>query len=325
MASLTAGTLSVKMGIKKLIITSFLITACASIGIYYSASYLALAILLFFFGLGGGFYLPCAIPMITSIFRPSTWGRAISVHETAAGFSVLSIPILAAFALGHIEWRLLFILLACLTLVMTTIFSLLAPATEVVSTNKADLAKVLRRKDFWIILILWVNCGMTSIGVYSIVPIFLVDEKGMDLDFANNLFGLSRIGGFVGQVAIGFFLDRFSTKRIMFYLVLFSGLSTLAMGVTDIQWLFVSFMLLQATFCTVFFPVGLMAISKLTNYEERTRWTGTIMAMSYIVGTGLTPLILGAIADGWSFRAGLVILGIVTICLCPIFKKLKEI
>ncbi len=324
-ASLMASTLSLKMGLKRLVISSFLITACACFGIYCAKSYLSLAFFLFFFGLGGGFYLPCAVPMITSIFTPNTWGRAISVHETAAGFSVFSIPILVAFGLGYIEWRLLFVLLACFTLAITIFFWFLAPATKVKSTDKTGFVKVIHRTDFWIILILWVNCGMTSMGVYNIVPIFLVDEKGMDLDYANNLFGISRVGGFIGQAAIGLFLDRFSTKRIMLYLVLFSGISTLAMAITHIQWLFIGFMLLQGTFSTVFFPVGLMAISKLTDFEERTTWTGAIMAISQITGVGLTPLVLGAIADAWSFRAGLVILGIFTICLCPIFKKLKEI
>ena len=111
-------------------------------------------------------------------------------------------------------------------------------------------------------------------GVYNIVPLFLVDEKAMGIDFANQIFGLSRIGGFVGQAGIGWFLDRYSTKKIMFVLVLASGLSTLGVALIQVHWLFVSMLLLQGTFSVVFFPVGIMAISKLADLNERSIYTG---------------------------------------------------
>ena len=88
--------------------------------------------------------------------------------------------------------------------------------------------------------------------------------------------------------------------------------------------LFVCFLLLQGTFSVAFFPVGLMAISKLTNLQERTMYTGTIMAASQTIGLGLTPFLLGAIADRWNFNIGLFLLGTLTICHLPLFYFLKK-
>jgi len=73
-----------------------------------------------------------------------------------------------------------------------------------------------------------------------------------------------------------------------------------------------------------FFPVGLMAISKLSSVEERTMYTGTIMAISQTIGLGLTPFLLGAIADLWDFHIGLIVLGLLTICHLPMFYFLKN-
>ena len=63
---------------------------------------------LFVLGLGAGLYLPSAIPLITAVFKREQWGRAVSFHETAAGFSILIVPIITVFALRFTQWRNLF-------------------------------------------------------------------------------------------------------------------------------------------------------------------------------------------------------------------------
>ena len=163
-AVLLSGFFSVKVGFKKLIIISFLLAAGASLGIFYAKSYLILAVLLFVLGLSGGFYLPCAVPMITSIFEPAHWGKAISFHETAAGFSLLSIPFIVAYVLGFLQWRSLFIMLAASVMVVLAAFWCLSPNPQPNKAKKASLRAILTRADFWILLILWANCNIDQYG-----------------------------------------------------------------------------------------------------------------------------------------------------------------
>jgi NNP family nitrate/nitrite transporter-like MFS transporter len=323
-ASLLSGYLASKIGVKKLIIICFGACAAASIGISFATSYATLAGWLFLLGMTSGFYLPCSIPLITTIFQSKNWGKAISFHETAAGFNILTVPLIIAFALGFLEWRSVFPFFVAIIIIPVLVFWYMSPDPKSEKIKKAKLSNILKRVDFWIVLILWVNCSMTSLGVYNIVPLFLVDEKAMDIVLTNKVFGMSRIGGFVGQIGIGFFLDRFSTKKILFFLVLASGISTLGMALADAHWLLVTLLFLQATFSVVFFPVGIMAIAKLTEVNERTSYTGSIMAVSMIVGVGGTPMILGAIADTYSYQTGLIFLGILTLCLCPLVQILKK-
>ena len=323
-ASLSSGFLSSRFGAKNLLVYGFILGSGACFGIYFATSYMSLAFFLFFFGMSGGFYLPCAIPIITSIFDQKYWGRALSIHETAASFSILSLPFIVGFALGYIEWRLLFVILAIISIIMILAFQVSAPSLKPQKQKGSSFASVISRPDFLVILFLWINCSMTSMGVYNIIPLYLVDDKSMDLDAANRIFAYSRIGGFLGQLSIGLILDRLSTKKILFALILLSGFSTLGMALINNFPVFVCFLLLQGTFSVAFFPVGLMAISKLSSVEERTMYTGTIMAISQTIGLGLTPFLLGAIADLWDFHIGLILLGLLTICHLPMFYFLKN-
>jgi len=199
---------------------------------------------------------------------------------------------------------------------VTVLFWLLSPDITVRRSKSADLKVILNRRDLWLLAGLWISCGMASMGIYNIVPLFLVDEKGLAVEVANQYFGLSRIGGFAGQIGIGFFLDRYDTKKILLLLTLFSGLAGIGLALAQGTALLVLMMLLQATFCVVFFPVGLVAIAKLTTPDERSAFTGTLMAISGVIGIGITPWILGGIADAWSFQAGILALAVFNLLVC---------
>jgi len=52
----------------------------------------------------GGLYLPCALPCSLQRFTLTSGGRLLAFHETAATFSILVIPLLAAAALRFLDW-----------------------------------------------------------------------------------------------------------------------------------------------------------------------------------------------------------------------------
>jgi NNP family nitrate/nitrite transporter-like MFS transporter len=318
------GHLAQHVGPKRLIAASFVLAAGALIGLYYAGTYASFAFFLFLFGIGGGFYLPCAIPVLTTVFDRAHWGRAIAVHETAAGFSILSIPFLVALALGMMPWRSIFLVLAGAFLIMVFVFWRVGPDPALQRQKRVGFTALLSRSDYWIILVLWVASGVGVLGVYNIVPIFLVDEKAMAVETANQLLSVSRIGGFAGQIGLGFFMDRLKTKRVLAFLSIASGLSAIGLASAHSQWLLALMLVLQGTFCVVFFPAGIVAISKLTNEQERGLYTGTIMAVSGAVGMGIAPAALGAIADAWSFQAGIYLIGVVTLAACLLLGFLKD-
>ena len=127
------------------------------------------------------------------------------------------------------------------------------------------------------------------------------------------------------MISIGFIIDRFNLKKLLFILLLITGLTTIGIAVVENYWLLSIVLFLQATFSVVFFPAGLVVISKLTNLSERSVFTGILMSMSGIVGPGLSPIILGAIADAWSFQTGILGAGIVITLTSLLIRELKEV
>jgi MFS transporter, NNP family, nitrate/nitrite transporter len=320
-----AGFVAGRIGYKRLIALSFLTSVGALIALYYANTYLMFAISLFFFGLCGGSYLPCAVPILTSFFQPKHWGKVISFHETAASFNILTIPVIAAFAMGFMPWRNVLVVLGGLFALLTIVFWILAPDPRPQRASSVGFAQIIKRTDFWIMTAFWAINSISAMGVYSIVPLFLVDEKNMALETANRILGYTRVGGIVGVILIGFFLDRLNTKKILFFLTLASGLSTIALAAMQTEWLLIAMLLLQATFSVVFFAVGLMAISKLSEPDERSVYTGTIMAFSVVASYGFAPIFLGAVADVWNFQAGMYVIGLLTLMVCPLVRFFHKI
>jgi NNP family nitrate/nitrite transporter-like MFS transporter len=184
---------------------------------------------------------------------------------------------------------------------------------------------VLRRRDLWIIAGLWVFAVANSLGLYNLIPLFLVKEKGIDLGVANTIFGLSRIGALVASVLVGFLIDRFGAKKIIFAVLLSTALSTIGIAVSPTLPLLVGMLAFQATVSAAFFPAGFVAISKLTDLNQRGIFTGVTLAFGVVFGLGLTPAILGAAADAWGFQPGILVLGILTVFSCALIRGLDKI
>jgi MFS family permease len=322
---LLSGWLTLKIGFKKSIMLGFSLLAVAMFCLTLATSYIGLSSFALMMGLGAGLYLPSAIPILTRTIRPEKWGKAIAFHETGASFSILAIPLLAALFLRFFEWKTLLLLLSGGCLVAVAVFSILSPDPRQKSYPSSAFLAVLKRRDFWAMAILWGFAAGASLGLYNIIPLFLVTEKGFDLETANTVFGLSRLGGLILTFMAGFLADRYGTKKVLLLSLLCTGASTIGMALAQSFPLLVTTLFIQATFCPIFFPVGLVAISKVTDFNERSLFTGTTVALGVILGNGFTPFLLGAVADAWSFHVGILFQGLLTMFSSVLLRELRGI
>ena len=322
---LLSGFLSPRIGYKRSIVLGFTTVITAVFCLKYARSYPSFAVATLFVGLGAGIYLPSVMPLLTAIFARENWGKAIAFHETAASFSILSIPLLTVVALRFFHWRVLFTILSMACFVVIIFFCIFSPDPRPKKEKKARLSRILLRKDFWIVAILWIFAASNSLGLYNLIPLFLVKEKGMSIEMANTIFGISRIGGFFIVILVGFLVDRYGAKKILFLLLLTTGLTTVGLALTQTVPHLVVMLILQATVCSGFFPVAFVAISKITSFNERSIFTGTTIAIGVIMGLGFAPFALGAIADIWNFQYGILLLGVVTAVSCILLRGIGEI
>jgi MFS family permease len=172
--------------------------------------------------------------------------------------------------------------------------------------------------------ILWVFAGGANMGIYFVVPLYLTKELSLSIGYANTILGVSRFGGIAMAILCGFLVDRFSLKKIMFAMLLLTGIFTFLLGMASIPWIGI-LLFLQAVVVTGFFPLGLVSLARMFDREIRGPATGLTLTVGVILGGGLMPYLLGLSGDLLSFRYGISLLGAAVILSSGLVFWLKEI
>jgi MFS family permease len=132
----------------------------------------------------------------------------------------------------------------------------------------------------------------------------------LSVEYANTIFGISRIGGAAVGIVAGFLVDRFKARGMAIFLVFSTGVFTALISVNDLRWMQI-FLFLQATLAAGFFPISLVSISRMFDRESRGQAVGFVVTLG-VIGNAIIPYLLGLSGDLVSFRLGFLLLGILT-------------
>jgi len=125
-------------------------------------------------------------------------------------------------------------------------------------------------------------------------------------------------------MAAGLLADRFGTRKILFLTLMITGFATMGLAVAPPLSFLVLALVVQGTLGPAFFPVGMVSISKTTSLAERSAFIGVSISIGVVSGLGLTPPLLGAVADAWNFALGLLALGLLIVLASFLIKKLPS-
>jgi MFS family permease len=319
-----SGLVSGLFGYKKSIMLSLIVSAFIFFSIPFVNDFPVLYVCSFVIGMATGVYIPAVIPLMTHYYAEGIWNRTIAIHDSAASIGVFAAPIIALFLLHFYRWRGIFSVLGAAFILAALIFYALFEELQVGHVNRAQFGGFIRRKTLWIMSGVWVFAASTSLGIYSVIPLYLTKELHLDMGYANTIFGVSRLGGFVVAISSGFLVSRFSLQRIMVSMLVISGIFTVFVALAGVN-LIGAALFLQASFIYGFFPAGLIAISRMFELNVRGIATGFIFGFGVVVGWGVTPYLLGLSGDLVSFKFGILILGIATIMASGLLFLLKEL
>ena len=313
LALLATGRLTPAWGYKRTIVIGFLGVSLVFFGFQFAESYVSFHLLFFLLGIATGTYIPSILPIITETYESRNWGKAIGLHDSAASFSIFSIPILMAYGLQFFSYKTPLLLLGIVSLIFPLFFWKVSAEPKKEPLQKGEsYTGLFKKRTIWIMILFWILSSASSMGVYSILPLYLIKERGIDFDLANNLLGISRAGGMAVPILIGFLVDRYGYRTILFLSLLMTGLSTIALSLSSpLSLIFIS-LTLQAVLSLGFFPVALATISKLAPLSSRSMVLGVIMSVGVGFGMGVTPFLLGLTADHFNFRVGIFWLGVLT-------------
>jgi NNP family nitrate/nitrite transporter-like MFS transporter len=308
---LGSGFVSSRLGHKNTIVLSmFFISA----SLFLIASLTSLAHLqsaFFLLGLGAGVYLPSAIATIAELFPHVRWARAFAVHELAPNMAFITAPLFSAFLLTRLHWQQITLILAFAAFLAGSVYHYLGRGKNIFGTTPTVplCLTILKQRDFLILVVIF-SLGISStIGIFNILPLFLVTNHTMALQDANLLAGLSRVMTLGTALLGGYLADRFGNRKTIAGVLLLTGLATMGIGMTDSIFLIVS-IFLQPLLAVCFFPAGFALLSRLSIPAARNVVISLAIPLSFLIGGGLLPALITAMADMGQFHTGIVLTGL---------------
>ena len=274
-------------------------------------------------GIFAGFYMPSAIATLTGVASQKHWGRALAVHELGPNLGFITVPLLAEGLLKFFSWRQSIAVVAAACILMGFLFLLFGKGGK----HKGEpprlqsMSRIVKSPSYWVMISLFIVSIGSSVGLYSMIPLFLVNEMGMDRPWANSLIGLSRVFGIVVLFLSGWITNRFGPKNSMTFFLSTTGIFTLLFGALRGQVLTPIIMFFQAASVACLFPVGFTVLSILFPLQLRGVAVSLVMLVAFSLGGGLIPSAIGHWAEAFSFSSAFALFGILSLCLLPLFRR----
>ena len=267
-------------------------------------------------GMAAGIYLPSGLATITDLVNPRHWGKAIAIHEVAPNLGFIAAPLIAEIALGWVSWRHTLIILGSLTLAMALAFARYGKGGDFPgkAPNPNAFKVLFAMPSFWGVMALFMLGISSTMGLYTMLPLYLVAEQGMTRGDANQLVSLSRIFCPAMAFCAGWANDRFGPKRTLMTVFAICGTMTTLLGMVHGYRLVVPVVFAQSLISVCFFPSAFALLSTIMPSSMSNVAVSLTIPFAFLLGGGVMPMMIGMMGDRGSFSAGIIILGVVILC-----------
>jgi MFS transporter, NNP family, nitrate/nitrite transporter len=256
-------------------------------------------------GLAAGLYIPSAIATITAMIEQPHWGKAIAVHELAPNLAFFIGPFVAELFLQHATWRWALMVVGAAAMVASMAYYRCGKGGEFAGQSPASgvFRILVRIPAFWLMLMLFGLGVSATMGVYAMLPLYLVNERNLDQSWANTLVALSRSYGPILGVLGGLVSDRLGPQKTIVASLAFTGTVTLLVGLCSDHWLSV-IVFFQPLLAVWFFPAAFAALALIMPADARNLAVAFAVPLGYIIGGGAIPTFIGIMGDAGSFAVG---------------------
>jgi NNP family nitrate/nitrite transporter-like MFS transporter len=307
-----SGFFSSRLMHRRTIILSASAVGMALLVISISSSLWGIRLGLLLLGVAAGLYLPSGIAALTALINPKHWGKAIAIHELAPNLSFVAAPLVSEALLIWFSWRAVLMLLGGLSILAGMAFARFGTGGEFPGETPGlrSFKALLNAPAFWIMMVLFSLGIAGTLGIYTMLPLFLVTEHGINRNWANTLIALSRVSGLGTAFLAGWISDRLGPKRAMRSIFLLTGLMTVLLGTFPDSWVIV-LIFLQPVIAVCFFPPGFAALSAIGPPGFRNVAVSLTVPVAFIFGGGAIPAWIGFMGDAYSFASGIALVGVI--------------
>ena len=262
-------------------------------------------------GFAAGLYMPPAIATITSLVDRAHWGKAIAVHELAPNLAFFVSPFIAELFLRWASWRAALGILGALSVLASVCFARFGRGGDFPGQSPLSSAfgTLVRTPAFWLMIILFGLGVSSTVGVYAMLPLYLVTERAFEPSWANTILAFSRSHGPILGLLGGWASDKLGAGKTIVISLGFTGIMTLLLGLLSEAGLSAA-VLLQPLLAVWFFPAAFAAIAMITPANARNLAVSFSVPFGFLIGGGVIPTFIGAMGDAGSFATGFTITGI---------------
>ncbi len=305
-----SGFISSRLNHKRTIVASNTALGVALIGTAFCSGPWTMRLGLFSVGMAAGLYLPSAIATLTSLIPSQHWGKAIAIHELAPNLSFIAAPLVSEAVLVWFSWREVFLVLGVMALIMSPVFVRYSRGGDFKgeAPGFSALGQLFGNLSFWLMVILFSLGVISTLGLYTMLPLFLVSEHDIDRNAANTLIAFSRVPSVLMAFIAGWATDRMGPRRTLQIVLLIAGLMTLFLCMASSS-IIRALVFTQPLIAVCFFPAGFAAMSLIVPSNLRNIAVSLIVPLAFVAGGGLAPIFIGFIGDEHSFALGIMICG----------------
>jgi len=306
---LGSGFVSSRLNHRKTIILSALAVGAAFLFVGVSRSFWEIQLGLLILGMAAGLYLPSGILTIIGLVRSKDLGKAIAIHELAPNLGFLIAPFLAEVLLGWFSWRGVIAFVGIASLIGGGVFAFFGKGGSSYgeAPNLRTIRSLLIDPSVLILIVLFSLALGMSAGVYSMMPLYLVSDRGMDRTWANALLGFSRVVTLGTVLVSGWMTDRLGVEKNLKAVFVAGGLLTCLLGVAPGFWI-IPIVFAQGMLATSFFPIGFAALSRIGSPIEKNLVLSVTLPAASLLG-GAIPVGIGIMGERGLFSVGFILLG----------------
>ncbi|MGK4114858.1 MFS transporter [Lysinibacillus capsici] len=322
------GWLADKFGAKRVLLMAVIMWSIFTGLTAIAWSLTAMIVIRFLFGIGEGGFQPSSSKIIATIFPKEERGRAMSIMLTSGGIVSLIVPLLAAYLLGTIGWRMMFIIIGAIGAIIAFLYwkYIQLPKDEAATagtentTSKVNFKELLKTPLMWNLIIAYFCIYAVNWGLVSWIPTYLQKNRGLDLMSIGWAQTIPAITTIIGVYGSGYIIDKLpkgmekvlgsiscAVIGLLLYLMFTAKTVTLFIGYQTVVSIFIAFVI-------TLLPV--IVLKKLPSSI-----TGSAMG---IANTGgqlagfVTPMAIGFMVDAFngSFDAAFwMLIGFALICI----------
>lgn len=293
------------------IMTSAVAVGISMVGLSLAASLGAMRLCLVLIGAAAGLYLPSGVATITHLVNDAHWGKALAFHELAPNLAFITAPLLAEALFATISWRGVLAVVGSVAILLGGCFALSGHggSRRGEAPRLQTMAGLLRDRSVWAMMLIFAAGVGSSLGVYSLLPLFLVSDVGMTLRAANSITGLSRVACLAVAFVSGWLTDRMGHRRALTVALATTASLNLCLGLFPGPALTPIFVFLQGAAAVMFFPPAFAAVSRLFPAQMRNLAIALTTAVGVFLGGGGVPALVGYLAEVASFSTAFTVVG----------------